>query len=317
MRSFIFLVPLVMLASCQFFSKNSDRKTAGFQDAAFFENSVRRDPTPNEIKALVRIENNHCSAFFIKNTQNKLFVGTHNHCAQYELEKYCAGSTPKKNIYNPKTGFTSVTQPGLTFKSWAVPDVVGYCKRIVAKNDYNDFMIIEIAYNSKKIENRIRESAKFLRLADFIPPEGTKLKMLGHPADSERQGQPTTTENCQIQNQNRPIGKEYTTDETAALNKKSAPRTALGEEKRNLFMLNAEKLGHNCSTYGGNSGGPILIADSDIVIGLPGGYYQIERKLPAETSIFLETTHGLINSIRDIIEAEEITTTVLNPDTAI
>lgn len=314
---FKILLLFSFLTGCQFFSKINDRKTAGFQDAAFFENSARRDPTASEIKALVRIENNHCSAFFIKNNQNKLFVGTHNHCAQYELEKYCTGNNPRKNIYNSKTGFTTTTKPSLTFKSWAAPDVVGYCKRVVAKNDYNDFMIIEIAYNSKNIENRIRESAIFLRLADFIPPEGTKLKMLGHPADSERQGHPTVTENCSIQNQNRPIGKEYSNDEIATLNKKSAPRTALGEEKRNLFMLNAEKLGHNCSTYGGNSGGPILIAGTDIVIGLPGGYYQIERKMPAETSIFLETTHGLIDSIRNIIEAEEITTTVLNPDTSI
>ncbi len=298
----ILLLFFFLASSCQYFSKTTDRKSAGFQDAAFFENSVRRDPTTNELNALIRIENNHCSAFFIKNNQNKLFVGTHNHCAQYELEKYCAGNNSKEKII---------------FKSWAAPDIVGYCKRVVAKNDYNDFMIVEISYNSKKIENRIRKSAVFLRLADFIPPEGTKLKMLGHPADSERQGQPTTTENCSIQNQSRPIGKEYTSDEMATLNKKSVPRTALGEEKRNLFMLNAEKLGHNCSTYGGNSGGPILVADTDIVIGLPGGYYQIERKLPAETSIFLETTHGLIDSIRSTIEAEEITTTVLNPDTAI
>lgn len=314
---FKILILFSLLATgCYSISKKTDRKSASFQDAAFFENSVRRDPTPNEIKALIRIENNHCSAFFVKNTQNKLFVGTHNHCAQYELEKYCSGYNSQKIIYSAK-GNTTITTPRLTFKSWAVPNVVGYCKRVVAKNDYNDFMIIEIGFNSKKIENRIRESAHFLRLADFIPPDGTKLKMLGHPADSERQGQPTVTENCYIQNQNRPIGKEYSTDEIAALNKKSSPRTALGEEKRNLFMLNAEKLGHNCSTYGGNSGGPILIAGSDIVIGLPGGYYQIERKLPAETSIFLETTRGLIDSIRGVIEAEEISTTVLNPDTSI
>lgn len=319
---FKFLILFSLLAtSCQSGLKNADRKSAGFQDAAFFENSVRRDPTPNEIKALVLIENRvqklNCSAFFIKNSQEKIFVGTQNHCARYVLESFCGENSQVVYSTSGKNNIATV-KDSIIFKSLAAPKAEGYCKRVVAQNNYNDFMIVEVGYRKKSDEAKVKKSAHFLRLADFIPPEGTKLKMLGHPSDPERLSQPTVTESCMILSGNRPILKEASNEEIAYQKTFLTPQSPFESEKRNLFLAQAEKLNHNCTTYSGNSGGPILIHGTDIVIGLPASYLpHVFRKMPADSSTILETTHGLIDSLRSTIETEEITTTVLNPDTSI
>ncbi len=319
---FKILILFSLLATgCQSISKKADRKSAGFQDAAFFENSVRRDPTQNEIKALVKIENRvqklNCSAFFIKNTQEKIFVGTQNHCARYILSSFCGDSSQVVYSTSGKNSVTTV-KDSIIFKSLAAPNTKGYCKRVVAQNNYNDFMIIEVGYRKKSDEAKVKKLAHFLRLADFVPREGTKLKMLGHPSDPERLSQPTVTESCMILSGNRPILKEASDDEIAYQKTFLSPQSPFESDKRNLFLTQAEKLSHNCTTYSGNSGGPILIHGTDIVIGLPASYLpHIFRKMPADSSTILETTHGLVDSIRGVIEAEEITTTVLNPDTSI
>lgn len=84
-----------------------------------------------------------------------------------------------------------------------------------------------------------------LRPSGFAPDAGTRLKMIGFPTDPERQGRLTVTEQCwilQTSSDRSPLSAKKLLDETAR---------------------------HNCSSYGGNSGGPMMIEGSRIVVGLP------------------------------------------------
>jgi len=118
------------------------------------------------------------------------------------------------------------------------------CVGVALKNDSHDPVIIQV-------EGKQPDTT--FRLALDAPAAETRLKMLGYPADRYAQvGSLTVSENCWVHSSGLPsphIGTEY--------------------EAKGLLD---ESFHHNCSTYGGNSGGPMLVEGTDIVVGLPYTY---------------------------------------------
>jgi hypothetical protein len=124
----------------------------------------------------------------------------------------------------------------------------GKCLQIVAADPNHDIAVFEsdIPHASS--------GDSTLVLASYVPKTGSKLIMTGYPVDSDpenpRRGKLTTTENC------------WTLTG-------SVESPFIGMDNDATIDKSAR---HNCSTYGGNSGGPMYIEGSRDAIGIPFMY---------------------------------------------
>jgi hypothetical protein len=152
--------------------------------------------------------------------------------------------------------------------------VEGHCRRVVAADDHHDVVVLEVDIAHASTGDTT------LRLASFVPKVGTKLVMLGYPMDEDpvnpREGALTTTENC------------WTLSDGVA-------SPYVGQDNDVTIDLSAQ---HNCSTYGGNSGGPMYVAGTRDVIGLPFTYtpddYQRRSASDLDTAAFLALTADFV-----------------------
>jgi hypothetical protein len=117
----------------------------------------------------------------------------------------------------------------------------GRCLEVVAGDATHDIVLFKA---EMPFTPRLEQT---LRLAGFVPEVKTSLKMIGYPGDPERRGQLTVTERCWLL-------------------KDDVPPPFADGRTRDPSAL------HNCSTYGGNSGGPMLIDGTRIAVGLPFTY---------------------------------------------
>jgi hypothetical protein len=117
----------------------------------------------------------------------------------------------------------------------------GRCLEVVAGDATHDIVLFkaEMPFTPRREQT--------LRLAGFVPEVKTRLKMIGYPGDPERRGQLTVTEGCWVL-------------------KGDVPSPFADGRTRDPSAL------HNCSTYGGNSGGPMLIDGTRLAVGLPFTY---------------------------------------------
>lgn len=118
---------------------------------------------------------------------------------------------------------------------------LGTCKRVVAAEAGYDLTMFEMDFGNEF------QPAATLRLAKTAPAIETQLVMIGYPSDKFRESQLTLTENCWVTGD---VGE--------------SPYTDLLDPAGH----------HNCTTYGGNSGGPMIIRGTDIVIGEPFTYFK-------------------------------------------
>ena len=117
------------------------------------------------------------------------------------------------------------------------------CKDLVAGDEtFHDILVFEF----KEPRN-----APSLRLALFEPQVGMRLKMLGYPGDKFNTDRSVAwaSENCEVK----------------AVDLES-PHASKGKGSKDISFR------HDCSTYGGNSGGPMLIEGTDIAIGMPNRF---------------------------------------------
>lgn len=113
----------------------------------------------------------------------------------------------------------------------------GRCKRVVAADLKHDIVFLEADFKKAPKEA--------FRLAAYEPPVKSRLKMIGYPCDQYRKCKLTVTENCWVL------------------------KTGVPSPHSTMFDTSAL---HNCSTWGGNSGGPMVIEGQDAVVGLPFTY---------------------------------------------
>lgn len=142
---------------------------------------------------------------------------------------------------------------------------VGKCHRVVAATEKYDLTLLEF-----KFAEDFRPAAT-LRLASFVPALETQLHMVGYPADKFRESKLTLTENCWI------------VDKSA-----NSPH-------QDLVDLSGR---HNCTTYGGNSGGPMIKVGTDIAVGEPFTYrprnYKEYEADKVEDSAFIALMAGFV-----------------------
>jgi len=230
----------------------------------FFENSVRRDPGPQDpIDAIVHVyftsdsgARFSCTGFFLQNGTEEFMVATARHCFQYQVTQACDSGQ-------------------IEFKT-AVGGFSGRCSNVIVADPRDDFTILEadFGHDSGSASQKIGNLS--LTHQSFKP--GTKLKMIGYPSDPERKGQLTVTENCWIQSDKSPDFVESLTPEENQKRQNAyeefKKRTAGSKDTSELrARLSVEHENHNCSVYGGNSGGPIIIDGTRTVVGIPSAYW--------------------------------------------
>lgn len=262
-----------------------------FVQADFFENAFRRDPTEFEKKSVaffVSVESKDrkvstCTSFFVENNQNKLFLATARHCAGYKFSEAC----DKKEF---RVHFASDM------------NIIGQCKSIVAGYIDEDLVIFEAEFNVD-ISNKIAP----LKLTYNTPPLKTRLQMIGYPGDKWRNGNLTVTENCWVNDGSRIISYNDL-DEEAKLAIKKSPHIANKYETKMERLLSAKQIYHNCSVYGGNSGGPIILEGTKYVIGLPSSYWRhFYQNLPPTVSTKMDSTDTFIRKNYSALKQNGIT----------
>jgi hypothetical protein len=136
--------------------------------------------------------------------------------------------------------------------------VTGQCTRIVAADASHDVALFEsnLAHASN--------GSSTLRLVGYAPSVNTPLVMIGYPYDFDpqtaRKGALTTTDHC-----------------WALSSSVASPYTESSELDWSAM--------HNCTTYGGNSGGPMYIEGQRDVVGLPFTYMPNDYSRRSPTSL--------------------------------
>ncbi len=220
----------------------------------FFENSSRRNASQDEKKSIARFwsldskdkPKGWCTAFFIKNNKNKILMATARHCADYKFTEACEKQKFRLELATDR-------------------NLIGRCRGIIVGGNQDDLIIFEADFKKD-----IRRQIKPLTLGYNTPPKNTKLRMIGYPGDKFRKGRLTVTENCWINDGRRTV--EFSDlDEKA---RKAYPTFKTSNEKALLqSYISSTILYSNCTVYGGNSGGPVLLEGTNIVIGLPAAYW--------------------------------------------
>lgn len=187
----------------------------------FSSNARRRDPTLLEDSYVARVDNG-CTAFFVENTQGRTLMASARHCFNNSVGTWC--NRRGKVLFNDRTP-------------------AGECRRVIAADHLHDIAMFEVKLSTRPVH------LSTLRLAGYAPARGTRLVMIGYPADRDpmnpRLGSITTTDNCWVLYSN------------------------VASPHREYHDVSAV---HNCSTYGGNSGGPMIREGSRDVVGLPFTY---------------------------------------------
>lgn len=264
------------------------------QAVNFFENSQRRDLEADKkrwvLRAVKKGQKKRCSSFLVENTQNRWFVATGKHCFDDAMEKQCL----EKNVE-----FLPANRSGVSF--------VGRCQNVIIEDPRDDIVIVEIEIlnrhrkrASNQLKQKLRENYQALRLSSYIPPVGFRLQLLGFPRDRIRQGEATISENCWVMPPGSPTPIQV------------IPQTEWDQEYLDFYRQRSPSetphlLGHNCSVYGGNSGGPIILENTLDVIGLPSSYYPgLYAEAPSTTSHSFDEMYLFVKKHRTLLEQNGI-----------
>lgn len=238
-------------------------------------NTVRRSPRSEDESSAILKVGMGCTGFFVANRQDRLIIGTARHCVRYEITERCKARSLNVTTANGKHE--------------------GYCKGVVAASVKDDLALIEVEFPDAGEE--LRNEISFLKLAAYVPRPWNRFKMIGYPADHVRKGALTVAENCW---DNTAFGTDWMTGEKNAEGPRGPtdyhgyPGATGGPEG----MLRPLHLYHNCSTYGGNSGGPIILEDTDEVVGIPDSYDSKRVVHGPRESAAYEASAGFVNRNR-------------------
>ena len=164
----------------------------------------------------------------------------------------------------------------------------GHCKRIVAGDSLHDIVLVET-------DMRPRDAASTLVLAGYMPAKNIRLKMIGFPVDPYASGglRAYVSENCWVNRERFASASSITTDGTP-------------DEEANALVQSLA--GHNCSTYGGDSGGPMLKEGTRQIVGEPFSYvYQDYINMGYRASGTMALMGEFVSKFRAILVREGIT----------
>jgi hypothetical protein len=188
-------------------------------DSAFFANSLRRAPLPDEPNARAIVNLFMCTGYFVGNDQGKVLIMSANHCFDNKPAEWCA-----------KPSAVAVDEAGSAWR---------HCQRVVVAEAGSDLALFEFDGPPPPATLALLEAGTVV---------SRRLVMYGYPSDQFAHEGLNVTENCWIRS----------------------------KADRNLRLANPKDLNytHNCSTYGGNSGGPMVAEGSRAVVGQPQSYFK-------------------------------------------
>jgi V8-like Glu-specific endopeptidase len=160
------------------------------------------------------------------------------------------------------------------------------CKKVLVEHKKNDTFIVEVEQKHKWLSYSFKK--RTLLLTKVFPFFGIPLTMVGYPGDLK--GKLTTTKDCHITGWYRSV----------------------------LSRAYDVAVEHNCSTWGGNSGGPIFLEGTNRVVGVPGAYMAGQKtaykKYDGSNQTFYEDIGLFIENNRKVLEAEGIEYQELSAD---
>lgn len=148
------------------------------------------------------------------------------------------------------------------------------CQEVVAGDSLHDIVVF-------RFEDSIRDRSFDFTLGTFTIQKDMRLAMYGFPADPFNQGRfLTLTENCWV---HLPYSfSAYMGDSNNSMN---------------------DNFTHNCSTYGGNSGGPMVLEGTRIVAGLPNAYYANDYlNRPSNNSVEGISIPGFVSDFKPSLD---------------
>jgi hypothetical protein len=137
--------------------------------------------------------------------------------------------------------------------------------------------------------------------------------MLGFPGDRRRRGQPTASDSCSVR------AKISGTHQPRNIHERELEKSLRDEDRKQPpeFQARAKKvddhmevssLRHDCTTWTGNSGGPILGKRSgDVVVGLPVEAILVERPIDPSIGLRMENMAEFVRRNHKILEKEGVT----------
>lgn len=255
------LVTLVALVTLVTLVSSCKRRAPSDSEAKdMFANSRRRVATTAELAFMGAMPSGNmkgCAAFFVENSGGKNFLGFARHCVDFKVTDWCNGGG---KIQDRASGVEQT------------------CKRVVAADSNHDIVLVELSGS--------HPGAK-VRLAAYKPSAGTRLKMIGYPADQFANNGDIVSENCWL----------------------LVPHQE-GQNAGNSPGNNDAQGRHNCSTYGGNSGGPILVEGTSEVIGLPSTYSPndfVQRDPNTENLSYLDSMWDFVATFKTKLVQEGVT----------
>jgi hypothetical protein len=253
------------------------------------ENTRPRPLTYEEEQRLVGV-NGGCSGFLVDNEDKRLFVATARHCVKYQITEWCSKHVP--NTFR------------LFIGGWSVS---GSCGKVIAGSASDDLVIVEVELEGglAGADQKVRSKAVFSRLIEFNPKLYTRFQMFGFPANilgSEKSlvsGSATASESCW---ESTGASRDFVSGQLTSPSIGNPEMTSADPvDSKYLALLNHEVRWHNCSTWGGNSGGPIYIEGTNQVAGIPGSYITsstVSHPYHYNQANFYETTSGFVKRYR-------------------
>lgn len=118
----------------------------------------------------------------------------------------------------------------------------GFCKRVVFSAEDTDLVLVEVDFRKEP------QNVSPLVIGNFDVPINTRILAIGYPADRWADGDLRVSRNC------------WTTSVPEAIDSDWVDALEVRDD-HDLWVR------HNCSTYEGNSGGPVVLENSNIVTG--------------------------------------------------
>lgn len=242
----------------------------GSSSQSLYDGSRRADPPADpsdrgayqahligdEAHKFVKLGGKGCAAFAVRHTSKGRFV--------FASAYHCV-SPP-----GPE-GWCKTLQAGV--EDIEDHNQIGRCSEVLFQDVTWDLFLFEVKPAGDSAEKRLENEGHLsklirLRFPSFMPRLDEPLIALGFPADSFRQGKATVTVKCEVTSRNEE-SRRTVTERIYRRGGRVPTATELKEISEEPTSL---RFGHNCSIYGGNSGGPMLYELSDIFVGLPTTY---------------------------------------------
>lgn len=273
------------------------RSPSGF----FPESLARRDPLPHERSNLFAVhrryevsgptglvavlERNACAAALLAADSESIIVASATHCFAYDPARACAA--------------------GRIVLEHDLSGLYLGCERVLVQDEDHDVFVFEARPRSAQDRADLKAWPGLL-LSACDPAEGRALKMIGYPNDRLRQGRASVTENCEVLPRTTTAFEEAPARSPRELrylrrwedeDREMNSRPTLAKTARDRIAAHAipTSAKHNCTTWGGNSGGPIVSADfQSALVGLPLTYVLTEAPLDRSRALRMEGTQSFV-----------------------